>query len=126
MYCWCTVGVQKAKRVSQTLLTFCVLLANPLVFKVEPRGLEPLASAVQRRHHTLLELSVECKTAAKARISFMTLFPSFQVIYSGCCTVAAHLLPSIPRPYAFTVALIPLKSAELMDTVALPVLILSD
>jgi hypothetical protein len=43
----------------------------------------------------LLELSVDCKTAAKARISFMTLFPSFQIIYSGCCTVAAHAVLSI-------------------------------
>jgi hypothetical protein len=57
---------------------------------VEPRGVKPLTSAVQRRHDSLLDFSEACKIAAKARISFMTLFPSFQVIYSGCCTVAAQ------------------------------------
>jgi transposase-like protein len=66
------------------------LHTRPDVSRVEPRGFEPLTSAVQKRHDTLLELSVGCKTAAKARISFMTPFPSFQVVYSGCCTVAAH------------------------------------
>ena len=58
--------------------------------EVEPRGFEPLTSAVQRRRHALLEVSRACKTAAKARIFFRTLFPSFQVIDSGCCTVAAR------------------------------------
>jgi hypothetical protein len=32
---------------------------------VEPRGVEPLTSAVQRRHNTLPELSRVCKFAAK-------------------------------------------------------------
>jgi hypothetical protein len=41
--------------------------------------------------NTLPELSRVCKLAAKARIPFMTLFPSFQVIGSGCCTVAAQV-----------------------------------
>ena len=45
---------------------------------------------MQRRRHALLELSRACKTSAKARISFRTLFLSFQVIDSGCCTVAAQ------------------------------------
>jgi hypothetical protein len=57
---------------------------------VEPRGFEPLTSAVQRRHHTLLELSVGFKTPANHRISTSAHFPAFQEIHSGCCTVAAH------------------------------------
>ena len=59
------------------------------MFLVEPRGFERLTSAVQRRRDSLLELSVHCKIAANARIFCMTLFPNFQVIYSGCCTVTA-------------------------------------
>ena len=53
---------------------------------MEPRGFEPLTSAVQRRLHTLLEMSRVCKTAAKAMILALTLFLRIQVIYSGCCT----------------------------------------
>jgi hypothetical protein len=60
--------------------------------RVEPRGVEPLTSAVQRRIVSLLGVSGACKTAAKARVSFMTLFSSFQVIYSGCCAVAAQMV----------------------------------
>jgi hypothetical protein len=45
---------------------------------------------VQRRQDSLLEVSGACKIAAKPLISFMTLFPSFQVVDSGCCTVAAQ------------------------------------
>ena len=67
-----------------------ILPAKRWLFEVEPRGVEPLTSAVQRRHNTLLEVSRACKLAAKARISFMALFPSVQVVDSGCCTVAAQ------------------------------------
>jgi hypothetical protein len=55
---------------------------------------------VQKRHDTLLELSEACKIAANARISFMTLFASFQDIYSGCCTVAAHMMLAPSQLYA--------------------------
>ena len=55
-------------------------------------GFEPTPSAVQRRQDRLLEIFGVCKVAAKARIFFMRLFPSFQVLYSGCCTVAAQRL----------------------------------
>jgi hypothetical protein len=57
-------------------------------FIVEPRGFEPLTSAVQRRHYTFLDYSVVCKVAAKVHFSCTMLFLSFQVIYSGCCTIA--------------------------------------
>jgi hypothetical protein len=73
-----------------TLIVISCLTCKSRIFLVEPRELEPLASAVQRRHHTLLALSGVCKMAAKARISFSTLFPGFQEISSGCCTAAAH------------------------------------
>ena len=56
---------------------------------MEPRRLEPLTSAVQRRRHALLDLSEVCKVAANKRISTLSLFLVFQKIYSGCCTVAA-------------------------------------
>jgi hypothetical protein len=56
---------------------------------VEPRGFEPLTSAVQRRYDTLQHISDVCKIAANAHISHDLLFLSFQVIYSGCCKVTA-------------------------------------
>jgi hypothetical protein len=56
---------------------------------VEPRGVEPLTSAVQRRHDTLLEISEPYKIAANAHIFCHMPFLCFQHIYSGCCTVAA-------------------------------------
>jgi hypothetical protein len=57
-----------------------------VLLRVEPRGFEPLTSAVQRRHDTFLEISSPCKIAADTHISYMMLFPNFQGIYSGCCT----------------------------------------
>jgi hypothetical protein len=62
--------------------------------RVEPRGFEPLTSAVQRRLDTLLERSVTCRIPANCRISALALFPAFQEIHSGCCTVAALGSPS--------------------------------
>jgi hypothetical protein len=60
------------------------------ISRVEPRGFEPLTSAVQKRHDALLELSTDSKIPAKSIISAIVYFLSFQIIYSGCCTVAAQ------------------------------------
>jgi hypothetical protein len=67
---------------------------NLLLFRCEAEGIRtPYPSAVQRRHDTLLERSVICGTPANCRISALALFPAFQEIHSGCCTVAAHIAP---------------------------------
>jgi hypothetical protein len=66
-----------------------VLPAKQHLLRVEPRGFEPLTSAVQRRHNTLLELSGDCKIVANRRVLPITHSPRFQDVYSGCCTVAA-------------------------------------
>jgi hypothetical protein len=71
----------------QALYVNCVLPAKRFIFKVEPRGFEPLTSAVQRRHYPLLKLSGACKIAANTHIFCAMPFPSFQEIYSGCCTL---------------------------------------
>ena len=63
---------------------------------VEPRGFEPLTSAVQRRQDTLPEVSGACKMPANCRICPSARFSRFQEIYSGCCTVAAQTLPLLP------------------------------
>jgi hypothetical protein len=47
---------------------------------------------VQRRYDTLPELSGACKISAKARFSSFVPFLRLQVLYSGCCTVAAQTL----------------------------------
>jgi hypothetical protein len=68
---------------------------------VEPRGFEPLTSAVQSRHDTLLQISGVCETAASTRIPHTTLFLGFRDIHSGCCTVAAQKGPGakpVPHP----------------------------
>jgi hypothetical protein len=59
-------------------------------FEVGLRGFEPLTSAVQRRYDSLLEVSGVCRYPANEQFSASSLFPAFQEIYSGCCTVAAH------------------------------------
>src|SRR5215204_2198738 len=41
---------------------------------------------------SLLQISVACKIPANRRILPKTHFSTFQDIYSGCCTVAAHVL----------------------------------
>src|SRR5215208_4775892 len=65
---------------------------NSRISEVEPRGFEPLTSAVQRRHHTFLKVSRVCKIPGNSSIFPKSLFCSFQILYSGCCTAAAHQL----------------------------------
>jgi transposase-like protein len=69
------------------------LHTRPDVSRVEPRGFEPLTSAVQRRINRLPEVSRACKIAANRRILRLIHIPCFQEIYSGCCTVAAQICP---------------------------------
>jgi hypothetical protein len=60
---------------------------------VEPRGFEPLTSAVQRRREGLLEISRVNKTPANQHIIYLMLFLRFQDIRPGSCTVAAQRYP---------------------------------
>jgi hypothetical protein len=60
------------------------------LFEVEPRGFEPLTSAVQSQYGSLLEVSRVCKIPANKQNDVLTLSLRFQDIYSGCCTVAAQ------------------------------------
>src|SRR5215211_5047561 len=80
-----------AKPVADPLYTLRVSPANRQFSRVEPRGLEPLASAVQRRHDTFLSLSEVCKIAANRCICVLALFPTFTKIYSGCWVVSARV-----------------------------------
>jgi hypothetical protein len=57
-------------------------------FQSGAEGFEPLTSAVQRRRDGLQEVVTGFKIPAKLVVSELVLFPSFQAIYSGCCTVA--------------------------------------
>ena len=54
--------------------------------EVDPRGLEPLTSAMRGRRDGLLEISGAYKTTANTRISALVLLPIFQESDSGCCT----------------------------------------
>jgi hypothetical protein len=57
---------------------------------VDPTRLELVTSAMRRQRYILLEVSRLCKIPAIERILARILFPSFQDIGLGCCTVAAH------------------------------------
>jgi hypothetical protein len=74
-------------------------MVKPLIRKEYRSGAEgirtPYPSAVQKRHDTLLEMSGACKTAANIRIFRLRSFPSFQEIYSGCCTRYARQDPNL-------------------------------
>jgi hypothetical protein len=52
-------------------------------------GLEPGTSSLSEKYDSLLEVSGLFKIPANERILALALFPAFQDIHSGCCTVAA-------------------------------------
>src|SRR5918995_3623825 len=60
--------------------------ANPRKKSVDPRGLEPLTSAMRVRNEGLQGFSGACKKSANSTILMRILFSTFQDIYSGCCT----------------------------------------
>jgi hypothetical protein len=74
-----------------TFVRLEVLPKNHSKKVVNPRGLEPLTSAVQRRRDRFQQLSQPCKIPANEPIPEKTLCCGFQVINPGCCTVAAPL-----------------------------------
>jgi hypothetical protein len=86
------VPVRKGRKKVRSFCCVHVFPANRSNNGVDPRGVEPLASAMRGRRDTLLESSKACKTAANKAIPTMMLFPTFQVIDSGCGTVAAQTL----------------------------------
>ena len=69
-----SVGVRQDTRESNYSR---ILPAKALVLQVEPRGFEPLTSAVQRRQDSLLVVSIACKMPANYRVSASTLFLAF-------------------------------------------------
>jgi hypothetical protein len=54
-------------------------------------GLEPGTSSLSEKHKALQEISRACKIPANSNILCARLFPCFQIIHLGCCTVAAHI-----------------------------------
>jgi hypothetical protein len=86
-----TVAVNRPGTPSGPYITSHVLPANLWKNRVDPRGLEPLTSAMRERHDSLLEVSGDCKIPANDDVSVLTRFPAFQEIYPGCCTVNAKL-----------------------------------
>ena len=57
-----------------------------ILINVEPRGIEPLTSAVRKRRDALLALSRHCKIAAKPLEMMPNFFLTLQDVYPGCCT----------------------------------------
>jgi hypothetical protein len=85
------IGVEGSGSGTGSFLLSCVLQR---FFRVEPRGIEPLTSALPGRYDRFQECSQPCEMTIDMGIFAETLFPVFQVLHSGCCTVAAHL-PSL-------------------------------
>ena len=56
----------------------------------------------------MLDVSAVCKIPAKAADSALALFPVFQKIDSGCCTVAAHKV-RVAEPKSAPVTFVGLK-----------------
>jgi hypothetical protein len=65
---WCTTGVPKGHDCYRPLLALRVLPAKRHVPRVEPRGLEPLASAVQMRPDESASVRIHPKCAANPHI----------------------------------------------------------
>ena len=83
-------AIEDANKRVAIIAHFIILPAKRYIPKVEPRGFEPLTSAVQRRHHTFLERSRVCKIAANKRIYYSIAFPVVSEdllgLLHGCCT----------------------------------------
>jgi hypothetical protein len=60
--------------------------------RVGDSGFEPLTSSASKKYNTLQKVSRAYKIPANEGILALILFPRFQDIHSGCCTVAAQLL----------------------------------
>jgi hypothetical protein len=80
------VTVRKGRKKVRSFCCVHVFPANRSNNGVDPRGLEPLTSAMRERHEGLQGFSGACKTPANKGILMMLLFSVFQEIYSGCCT----------------------------------------
>ena len=53
-------------------------------------GFEPLTSSASKKRDSFLDVSTTYKIPAHAVILALALFPIFQNMRLGCCTVAAH------------------------------------
>ena len=67
-----------------------VLPANPQLLEVEPRGFEPLTTAIWSQYDGLLEVSRVSKIPANSCIFYVAVFSTFQLFRSGYCTVTAQ------------------------------------
>jgi hypothetical protein len=68
-----------------------VLPAKRHILRVDPTRLELVTSAMRIQHYRFLKASRVCKIPGNKRIIHPVLFLGYQDIYSGCCTVAAHI-----------------------------------
>ena len=86
------VPVRKGRKKVRSFCCVHVFPANRSNNGVDPRGVEPLASAMRGRRDTLLESSKACKTAANKAIPTMMLSRPFRLL----ARVAARLLHGAP------------------------------
>ena len=75
-YC-CRAAVTNPRVHQGSSLFRQILPANEHVLEVEPRGFEPLTSAVQRRLDGFPKVSRDCKTRLATRILAQNAFPHF-------------------------------------------------
>jgi hypothetical protein len=86
-YClvdWCQVGVRRARVNVLFICHLYVLPANDCIFEVEPRGIEPLTSAVQRRSEGFVVVHCCSKTRISKLISLTDPPRMFTAVQARC------------------------------------------
>src|SRR5215204_1296677 len=86
----CRQMVVKKPGVNPGFFLSRMITCKQQLFRVGDSGFEPLTSSASRKCNTFQELSVTYKSPAYTGILALTLFPTFQTIRLGCCTVAAR------------------------------------
>ena len=100
------VAAQRPRSASEASLDTIGFICKSRGFPVGLPGLEPGTSSLSEKHDTLPKISSAYKMPANAQILSVALFPPFQSIRLGCCTVAAQVLD----PYWRILTTIPQRS----------------
>jgi hypothetical protein len=87
---WCITGVPTIETDCQSLLSAYFLPANLHISVVEPRGFEPLTSAVQRRRDEFASVRQCSKEGLFERNSLSPPFSPFANVRPGNCQVTVR------------------------------------
>src|SRR5918997_1722613 len=89
----CSSLLWQLQRIPPAVTTFQLGINFPAkqqTFGVEPRGFEPLTSAVQRRIYNVVVVHCCSKTSANKHILLWVLSPVFAVVRPGWCQIGVN------------------------------------